>query len=537
MNSDAKKLKEVVNLFATSESARKKKLKEKVFLKGELAEIRNHFSKDWYIADLIDVTHLITCGVAKRPEYIESGTPFLSAQNTRPFKANLNKIKFISREAFERLTVGGKPEKGDVLYTRVGNCGEAAKIQFDFDFAIYVSLTLIKPYRNLLNTDYFVAFLNSQFGLLQAAQGAIGIGLKNLNVDNVRRYIIPLPTLDEQKVIADKLDTLLAQVETTKARLDRIPQILKTFRQSVLTAAVSGKLTEEWRRTQSADETGKSSLIQILQARESGWNLKGKYKAPENVAKFYLPTLPKCWALSSLDMVTNGNKPICYGILMPKKNLNNGVLYVKVRDIKNNQIQLSGLQRTSPEIADKYARSALSQGDILVSIRGTYGKVVVVPKELDGGNITQDSARVSTCDFVERDYILYTLRAPIIQKYFHEVARGVAVRGVNISDLKPTPIPLPPKGEQAEIVRSVEQLFAHADKIEQQVQAAQQRVDKLTQSILAKAFRGELTAQWRKDNPELITGDNSAEALLAKIKAEREAKSPKKKAKTKKAKA
>jgi type I restriction enzyme S subunit len=98
-------------------------------------------------------------------------------------------------------------------------------------------------------------------------------------------------------------------------------------------------------------------------------------------------------------------------------------------------------------------------------------------------------------------------------------------------------IPFAPIEEQTEIVRRVEQLFAHADNIEQQVQAAQQRVDKLTQSILAKAFRGELTAQWRKDNPELISGDNSAEALLAKIKAEREAKSPKKKAKTKKAKA
>ncbi len=129
----------------------------------------------------------------KKPDYIEVGIPFLSAQNARPFKANLNKIKYVSQEAFEQLTVGSKPEKGDILYTRVGNCGDAAKIEFDFDFAIYVSLTLIKPYRAVLNSDYLVAYLNSQFGLLQASQGAIGIGLKNLNVDNVRRYIIPLP--------------------------------------------------------------------------------------------------------------------------------------------------------------------------------------------------------------------------------------------------------------------------------------------------------------------------------------------------------
>ena len=80
---------------------------------------------------------------------------------------------------------------------------------------------------------------------------------------------------------------------------------------------------------------------------------------------------------------------------------------------------------------------------------------------------------------------------------------------------------------------TLQQLFSHADKVEQQVQQAQARVNKLTQSILAKAFRGELTEQWRKDNPDLISGENSAEALLVKIKAEREAVKPKKKVKRK----
>ncbi|HBM9794089.1 TPA: restriction endonuclease subunit S, partial [Escherichia albertii] len=77
--------------------------------------------------------------------------------------------------------------------------------------------------------------------------------------------------------------------------------------------------------------------------------------------------------------------------------------------------------------------------------------------------------------------------------------------------------------EQAEIVRRVEQLFAYADTIEKQVNNALARVNNLTQSILAKAFRGELTAQWRAENPDLISGENSAAALLEKIKAERAA--------------
>ena len=92
-----------------------------------------------------------------------------------------------------------------------------------------------------------------------------------------------------------------------------------------------------------------------------------------------------------------------------------------------------------------------------------------------------------------------------------------------MKDIRSYPIPVPFLEEQTEIVRRVEELFAYACTIEQKAAAALERVNNLTQSILAKAFRGELTAGWRAANPELISGDNSAEALLANIQAEREA--------------
>lgn len=99
---------------------------------------------------------------------------------------------------------------------------------------------------------------------------------------------------------------------------------------------------------------------------------------------------------------------------------------------------------------------------------------------------------------------------------------------LNLNILRSLPIFLPPIPEQYEIVRHVEQLFAYADTIEKQVNAALARVSNLTQSILAKAFRGELTAQWRAENSDLISGENSAVALLEKIKAERAASTGKK---------
>ncbi|MFM5023318.1 restriction endonuclease subunit S [Aeromonas rivipollensis] len=127
-----------------------------------------------------------------------------------------------------------------------------------------------------------------------------------------------------------------------------------------------------------------------------------------------------------------------------------------------------------------------------------------------------------------REYLIYFLKSPICQEYVKENSGRSSQPDLTHKAFAKCPLTLPSIMEQTEIVRRVEQLFAYADTIEQQAKAAKERVDKLTQAILAKAFRGELTADWRAANPELISGDNSAAALLARIQAERAAAKPRK---------
>ena len=122
------------------------------------------------------------------------------------------------------------------------------------------------------------------------------------------------------------------------------------------------------------------------------------------------------------------------------------------------------------------------------------------------------------------------------QKQLIATSGSSAQQAIYIRDVKSFKLELPSKSIQNEIVRRVEELFAFADKVEAQVNAAQTRVNNLTQSILAKAFRGELTQEWRTANPELICGENSAQALLERIKAERKKLKPAKNARAKKAK-
>lgn len=151
------------------------------------------------------------------------------------------------------------------------------------------------------------------------------------------------------------------------------------------------------------------------------------------------------------------------------------------------------------------------------------GRVCLVDED-DKYVMVRSAALVRVHDsFIKSKFLMYFLQSPNAQKNIEESSKSTAQSNLFLGPIKELEIVLPSIAEQDEIVSRVEELFAFADSVEQKATAALARVNNLTQSILAKAFRGELTADWRAANPELISGDNSAAALLEKIKAERAA--------------
>ena len=322
-------------------------------------------------------------------------------------------------------------------------------------------------------------------------------GLKNLEIPDkgysrhfkfLKELEFLLPPLAEQKVIADKLDTLLAQVETTKARLDRIPQILKTFRQSVLAAAMSGKLTEAWREKNDASAWQQKILGDVVTGISQGWS-------------------PKC--------LSEGTSDTSWGV------------------IKTSSVQeIQFLEQENKKLPDNLEpREALKVevGDILTTRAGPRSRCGVTCY------VENLSLNLMICDKVYRykakteighsKFLVMQLNSHPTLENIESLKTGISESGMNLTQKKFKALPLkwPSKEEQTQIVSRVEELFAFAERIEQKANAALERVNNLTQSILAKAFRGELTADWRAQNPDLISGDNSAEALLEKIKAERDA--------------
>lgn len=339
----------------------------------------------------------------------------------------------------------------------------------------------------------------------------------NISQAVIKAHEIYLPPQAEQIRIAQKLDELLAQVDTLKARIDTIPALLKRFRQSVLAAAVSGQLTEEWRA--SAITLGSAHQLhqQLKESHEAkGGHARGNASNPTEEAHDLSPSdLPECWDIAEMRDICAPGRPITYGILKPGPELEEGVPYIRVADFPGNKLNTANIKKTSPEIDLQFKRARLIAGDLLLSIRGSVGRLIKIPEALEGANITQDTARLSISPLVSTTFIYWVLLADSTQRRMKNATRGVAVRGINIGDVRAIQIPLPSLEEQTEIVRRIEQLFAFADQLEAKVASAKTRIDHLTQSILAKAFRGELVPQ--------EPNDESASVLLERIKAQRAA--------------
>lgn len=303
-----------------------------------------------------------------------------------------------------------------------------------------------------------------------------GVTQVNLNTEIIKSFEVPTPPLAEQTRIAQKLDELLAQVDTLKARIDAISALLKRFRQSVLAAAVSGRLTGEWREQSEILPTKQvGELFEIV----SGPAFKKEQYAAEgsrllqianvgygctvwetvNYIPMSLASLEKKFELRAGDIVMALNRPITNGTL-------------KVAQIDNRDLPATLYQRVA-------------------------------------------RFRQKTSGPLNIEYIFLCFRNESFRKQVQKELQGSDQPYINTSSLNKLKINFPQFSEQAEIVRRVEQLFSFADQLEAKVASAKSRIDHLTQSILAKAFRGELVPQDPNDEP--------ASVLLQRIQAQRAA--------------
>ncbi|WP_272675040.1 restriction endonuclease subunit S [Providencia sp. PROV075] len=399
----------------------------------------------------------------------------------------------------------------DIVISRAGSIGFSCLLQDVPEPSVFASYLIRFEPSIYISEVYLKRFLESHDYWSQLALMSAGNAVQNVNAQKLSKINLPLPPLAEQKVIAYKLDILLEKVAATKARLERIPEILKTFRQSVLSAATSGKLTKEWRE--------ENHFI-------PSYLDKGKEKFKSDLfdlAMQSLPGLPKEWVVipmaNIIEYVTSGSRG------WAEYYANDGALFLRMSNVRYNttKLDLHDLQYVNLPENVEGKRSLVRKNDLIISITADVGRVARIDMELEEAYVNQHLALVRPSKYINSEYLAICVAAVNIGvKQVQALKRGATKAGLGLDEIRSLAIPFPSIQEQTEIVRRAENLLSFANSIELKAKAALAPVNNLTQSILFKAFRGELTADWRVSNSELISGENSAEALLKKIKAKHE---------------
>jgi len=356
--------------------------------------------------------------------------------------------------------------------------------------------------------DYLQRFIQSQFHHINT--NTRGTGIPHVDPEVFWNLEVPLPPLSEQRRIVQKLDRLLAKVDACQQRLEKIPILLKRFRQSVLAAACSGRLTEDWRKKHEIEPaasllkqikewrlavaTGKKDKDQLLQ-----WFGRDNYSIGDDEIIF--DSLPETWEMCRIGAIGK----VCNGSTPSRKRPDywgTDIAWVSSGEVQNNIVRETREKITRAGY-DSCSVQILPTGTVLLAMIGegrTRGQTAILNIN---ATINQNIAAI----IIEHGYInskylwwWFQMRYQMTRKQ----GSGSGPQALNCQRVRELPFLLPPIPEQQEIVRRVEALFKIADRIEERYQRAKIQVDKLTQSILAKAFRGELVPQDFSDEPASI---------------------------------
>lgn len=405
----------------------------------------------------------------------------------------------------------------DVLIVWDGSIGKTAT---GIQGAIGSTIAALTPI--VISPGFLNAFL--QLSKIKVEQTSRGTGLQHINPTIFWPLKFPLPPFSEQKRIAATLEQIIPKIDGVNERLDCIPKIINRLRQSVLNAAVTGKLTEKWREEHPDVESAEVLLERIQKERKKRYQeeyekakMEGRKKPKKINISLKIDSdslsfeLPSNWSLANLDT-------ICTEIVdcphSTPKWTDKGKICLRTTNFLPNKLDWSKIRYVSKETYNKrIERLKPQKGDVLYSREGgILGVACILDRNIDIC-LGQRMMLMRTNKYMSYMYITYLLNSPIIRNHVNSLIGGSASPHINIGDIKNFPIPLPPLEEQRQIVRQVDKLFAFAVKLESHYKKAKEKIDKLKQSVLAKAFRGELVPQDPNDEP--------AEKLLERIKKEK----------------
>jgi len=232
----------------------------------------------------------------------------------------------------------------------------------------------------------------------------------NINTGEYGSLPIPIPPIEEQRKIATILFTVDQGIKKTEEIINQRKRVKNGLMQDIFQAGV-----------------------------EPDGELRQPKEDSKPFEKTKYGTIPEKWNIVPLNEIVPDNAPVVYGILKPGDHQPDGVPVVKVKDIHDGEIKEDDLLHTAQDIHKEFKRAELKEGDLLFTIRGTVGRMAFVPESLDGGNITQDTARIRIKGANPR-FVRYYFETATPKNYFERNTIGQAVQGINLEKLREVPV-------------------------------------------------------------------------------------------------
>lgn len=178
----------------------------------------------------------------------------------------------------------------------------------------------------------------------------------------------------------------------------------------------------------------------------------------------------KGWEVKKLNEIVSDNCSISYGIVQPGDGVENGVPVVRPVDMTKTFVSRKGLKNTTKEISDSYKRTILKGNEILMCVRGTTGLISMATPELQGCNVTRGIAPIECGPTCDKWFIFYQILNPAIQHHIAEYTRGIALKQINMKDVRDIPLCLPPLSLQRLFAQRIEQIEREKSEVQKSIQ-------------------------------------------------------------------
>ena len=343
--------------------------------------------------------------------------------------------------------------------------------------------------------------------------------MPSLPLSRVKKIATPLPPLNEQRRIVEKIETLFARLDQGEAALRHTQTLLARYRQSVLKAAVTGALTADWRAENAHRlEHGRDLLARILQTRRETWQGRGKYQEPTAPDTTDLPELPEGWVWATVEQVSGVFRN---GLSRQPISEPNDFPILRISSVRAMNVAVNDLRYYQPSKGEEVASYWVERGDLLFTrYNGSAHLVGVCGQMRDRRKVLHPDKLIKlrpvALDDLNADYLEVAWNAGVTRKHISSNVKTTSgQQGVAGGDIKTAPVPLPPPQEQSRIAEMVWEAFERISATLTWCQTELTRSAALRQSILKDAFAGKLVPQDPSDEP--------AAELLARIRASRPA--------------